>query len=110
MSLNGIVWCPPLKVRIPAGLLLAKDNELEICVTNTWVNRLIGDELQADDASWSEPYTNSPFENQRIRSLLAEPQWLADGKPRPSKYRYTFTTYKHLYDNDKLLPSGFFGP
>jgi len=114
VSLNGqplgIIWCPPWQVQVPAGLLRAEDNQLEIRITNTWVNRLIGDELQPDDALWSEPYTRSPFPNQRIRSLLEEPQWLAEGTPRPSKHRYAFATYKHLYADDKLLPSGLFGP
>ena len=114
VSLNGqplgIIWCPPWHVQVPADLLRVKNNELEIRVTNTWVNRLIGDERHPDDALWSEPYTKTPFINQRIRSLLEEPQWLVDGKPRPSKRRYTFATYKHLYADDKPMPSGLFGP
>jgi len=69
----------------------------------------IGDERHPDDASWSEPYTQSPFANKRIRSLLEEPQWLADDKPRPSKRRYAFATCKHLYADDKLQPSGLIG-
>ena len=39
----GVVWSPPWRVRIPAGVLLAKGNRLEIEVVNFWPNRLMGD-------------------------------------------------------------------
>ena len=38
----GVVWCAPWRVEIPAGLLRAEGNELEISVANLWINRLIG--------------------------------------------------------------------
>jgi hypothetical protein len=108
----GIAWCPPWRVRVPAGLLKSKGNALEIKVTNTWVNRLIGDEQEPDDCEWSEPYPNPAFSrtNPNTRSLLKEPQWLADNTPRPSKGRRTFVTYKHLTANDALQESGLLGP
>lgn len=106
----GIVWCPPWRVLIPAGLLKAKANTLEIKVTNTWVNRLIGDEREPDDAEWSAAYADVPFENKHTRSLLKEPDWLANKTPRPSKGRFAFATYKHLQASDKLQESGLLGP
>jgi len=39
----GTVWCAPWRVRIPAGLLRERGNELEVRVANLWINRLIGD-------------------------------------------------------------------
>jgi hypothetical protein len=39
----GVVWCAPWRCALPAGLLRASGNELEITVANLWVNRLIGD-------------------------------------------------------------------
>ena len=36
------------------------------------------------------------------------PQWILDGKPRPT--RFTFTTWHHWTKDDDLLPSGLFGP
>jgi len=106
----GVVWCPPWRVRIPADVLREKENDLEIKVTNTWVNRLIGDEREPEDAEWSEALSKAPFANKRMRSLLAEPEWLAFATQRPSKRRYAFATYKHLYADDKLQPSGLLGP
>ncbi len=38
----GVVWTAPWRVRIDA-IVRAKDNQLEIEVTNLWPNRLIGD-------------------------------------------------------------------
>ncbi|MDQ2732846.1 MAG: glycosyl transferase family 2, partial [Armatimonadota bacterium] len=39
----GTVWCAPWRIELPAGLLKAEGNELEIKVANLWPNRLIGD-------------------------------------------------------------------
>ena len=39
----GVVWCAPWYAKVPAAALQAGVNELEIRVTNTWRNRLIGD-------------------------------------------------------------------
>jgi hypothetical protein len=38
----GVLWKPPFRIDI-APALRSGDNELEIAVTNTWRNRLIGD-------------------------------------------------------------------
>ncbi|SEN77071.1 alpha-L-rhamnosidase [bacterium A37T11] len=37
----GVLWCPPYRVRLPA--IKPKDNLLEVEVTNSWRNRLVGD-------------------------------------------------------------------
>ena len=46
VSLNGgacgVAWTPPYRVEV-TGLLRAGENQLEISVTNTWANRLMGD-------------------------------------------------------------------
>ena len=39
----GVVWCAPWYAKVPAAALRAGVNDLEVRVTNTWRNRLIGD-------------------------------------------------------------------
>jgi len=45
----GVAWCAPWRVEIPAGLLRARGNRLEITVANLWANRLIGDAALPED-------------------------------------------------------------
>jgi hypothetical protein len=93
----GVVWRPPFLVDVSRALR-AGVNRIDIAVTNTWANRLIGDEQLPDDCKWNG-------------IVLEEwPKWLLEGTPRPSKDRITFTTWKH-YQRDSLLPeSGLVGP
>jgi hypothetical protein len=93
----GVLWMNPYRVDI-TDVVRPGDNLIEIRVTNQWVNRLIGDEAYPDDCSWNGA------------SLAQWPQWLLDGKPRPSSQRQTFTTWKHWNAGDSLLPSGLIGP
>ncbi len=93
----GVLWKPPFRVDI-TGVARAGKNRLEIRVTNLWVNRLIGDEQFPDDSEW---------QGKRLRQF---PQWFLEGKPRPSKQRLTFTTWKHWTKDSPLLESGLLGP
>lgn len=93
----GVLCMNPYRVDI-TEVLRAGDNLIEIQVTNQWVNRLIGDESYPDDCSWNGP------------SLTQWPQWLLEGRERPSRQRQTFTTWKHWTADDPLLPSGLIGP
>ena len=56
----GVAWCDPWRVEIPAGLLKARGNQLEITVANLWINRLIGDSGQpeAKRLTWT---TRNPY-------------------------------------------------
>ena len=45
----GILWKPPYRVEVTYALIEGM-NELEIGVTNLWVNRLIGDEELPEDS------------------------------------------------------------
>jgi hypothetical protein len=76
----GIFWKKPFLVDITTALQ-AGNNEIEIRITNTWWNRLVGD----------EKYPNG------FPGALAE-------QPR------TYTTYKAWKANDELIPSGLLGP
>ena len=64
----GVAWCSPWRVAIPAGLLLDRDNRLEIAVANLWANRLIGDAALPEEQrlTWT---TNRPYTKD---SLLME--------------------------------------
>ena len=55
---KGIVWKKPFKIDISKALK-AGQNSIEIKVTNTWVNRLIGD--QQPDVKTKMTFTTMPF-------------------------------------------------
>lgn len=54
----GIVWTPPYRVNISKALKKGQ-NQLEIKVSNTWANRLIGDQLLPEDKRITK--TTAPF-------------------------------------------------
>ncbi|MGD0782941.1 MAG: glycosyl hydrolase, partial [Candidatus Aminicenantales bacterium] len=56
----GIVWKAPFRVEV-TGALKPGPNELQVKVTNLWVNRLIGD--QQPGAAKKFTYTTQPFYN-----------------------------------------------
>ncbi len=93
----GIKWKPPFRWDI-TKFVKAGTNRLEIRVTNTWVNRLIGDEELPDDCEWHP--------DGRLRAF---PQWFVEGKTRPSG-RLTFTTWKHYRKGAPLEEAGLLGP
>ena len=88
----GTIWTSPWRVEI-TGNLLQDENLLEIEVANLWINRLIGDENEPWDG-----ITDGKW-----------PEWLVNGKERPSK-RYTFTTHRFYKKDDPLYESGLCGP
>jgi len=102
----GVVWTAPWHVRIPTGLLKNTGNKLTIEVTNVWANRMIGDEQEPDDCEWlpSQYLYNSG------KYLKEFPDWFLKNQPRPSKGRYTFTTWDYFDKNSPLVPSGLMGP
>ncbi len=80
----GIVWTDPWSVDL-TGVVKPGKNELEIAVTNTWVNRLIGDAGQPEQKRITK--TN-------VRFL-----------PEPAKRAYMGFSAK-----DPLMTSGLIGP
>jgi hypothetical protein len=100
----GVVWCAPWRVAIPVGALKPKDNQLEIEVTNTWANRLIGDEQEPADCEWLPGFQNGGC------YLKKFPDWFVKGEARPSKGRYCFVTWNYFTKDSPLTPSGLAGP
>ena len=94
----GILWKPPFRVEI-TDFARAGANRLEVCVTNLWPNRLIGDERKPAYLKWTE--TGGPAE---------WPDWLVDDEAVPDTGRFTFTTWHHYNEDSPLLESGLLGP
>ncbi len=93
----GIFWKPPFRLDI-TDVVRPGRNQLEVKVTNLWINRLIGDEHFPDDCEWDGP---------RLKEF---PKWFLEGRPRPVKERLTFATWKFYSKNSPLVPSGLIGP
>ena len=100
----GVAWCAPWSVGVPPGVLRAKGNQLEIEVTNTWANRLIGDEQEPPDCEWVPGHMSGG------KFLKEFPDWFLKKQPRPSRGRYCFTTWNYFTKDSPLLASGLLGP
>ncbi|MCM1450578.1 MAG: hypothetical protein NC082_09555 [Clostridiales bacterium] len=115
VRLNGhsfpVMWKSPFMLDITSELMLG-ENEIEIDVTNLWVNRMIGDEHEPDDVQWSEPlqYIYAPGKPVAGRFMTEIPEWLEAGSQRPSNGRRTVVGFKFFNADSPLLPSGLLGP
>jgi hypothetical protein len=102
----GVVWTAPWRIDISSPVI-AGDNRIEIAVANTWANRLIGDEQEPADVIWEkgDPVLKGGY------FLKEFPDWFLKDEARPSRDRYTFTTWNYFHNKDSpLLPSGLLGP
>ena len=95
----GVLWKKPFRTEITRALK-AGDNEIEIRVTNLWVNRLIGDAPKM--AAVGVTYN-------RKNAIAKWPAWVALDAP-PADAPVSFTTWQHWFANDPLQPSGLLGP
>lgn len=104
VRINGekvdVIWTPPYYTDI-TSYLRKGENEIEILVTNTWVNRLIGDERLPSDLFYN-PQTDG------TEQLLELPDWLNEPSTRKSDRR-TFCTWKHYHANSPLQKAGLVG-
>ena len=106
----GVCWHAPFRVAGPAlsAALRPGRNTIEIAVTNTWHNRLIGDEQEPEDVVWGKE--RNIWNKDAGRPLTAYPDWFIAGKPRPSAGRQCFVTWNYFTKTSPLLPAGLFGP
>jgi len=98
----GVLWQPPFCLDVTATLREG-NNDLEVKVTNLWVNRLIGDEQLPEDREWTKVPARGGY------ALKVYPDWFQRGERSPVG-RVTFATWKHYERNAPLLPSGLLGP
>ena len=90
------MWKHPYKADI-TQFVKNGSNLLEIEVSNTLTNCIIGDEQYPADAKMS-----------KNNNLIEFPEWLYTASQRPTQ-RKTFTTYSYYTKDSKLLPSGLIG-
>jgi hypothetical protein len=97
----GSVWGAPWTLELPREALKEKGNVLQIDVTNSWANRLVGDEQEAPDCE----YIKAPL---KIGTILARyPSWFPKGiGERPSGKRKCFVTWNYFTRESPLVPSG----
>ncbi len=93
----GMLWKPPFRVDITNAVHPGANN-VQVLVTNNWINRLIGDEHLPPENEYA-PQGN----------IKVIPEWYLQGKPKPGK-RITFATWKHFDTDSPLLVSGLVGP
>ncbi len=102
----GVVWTSPWRIDISSAVVVG-NNRIEVAVANVWANRLIGDEHEPADLTWQagDPVLKGGY------FLKELPNWFLKNEPRPSKDRYTFTTWNYFQEmNAPLLSSGLLGP
>lgn len=102
----GVIWTSPWRIDISSAIVDG-ENRVEIAIANVWANRLIGDEQEPSDVTWQmgDPVLKGGY------FLKELPEWFLKKETRPSKNRYTFTTWNYFHDmNTPLLPSGLLGP
>jgi hypothetical protein len=106
----AVLWRAPFRADITDALRKG-DNRVEVSVTNLWVNRMVGDELEPDDMEWAEPFRFGavPREPAVGRFLKSVPQWLINGEPRPTR-RKAVMSFKFFGKDHPLKPAGMMGP
>jgi hypothetical protein len=100
---QGVWWNPPFN-RDVTDALKPGSNTLEIAITNTWHNRLVGDEQFPADFEWGVS------SGERGRMMKGYPEWFLKSQPRPEKGRRAFVTWYYHRNDTPLLPAGLLGP
>ena len=104
----GTAWHAPYRVDVTDAIREGDVNDVVVKVTNTWRNRLIGDELEPDDCEWSVP--KGAAGRHSGRGLRRLPDFVFGGGERPSRNRVGFCVWNYFGVNSELQPSGLIGP
>ena len=99
----GVLWQPPFQLDISPALKTGT-NQLEIAVTNTWHNRLVGDEQFPADFEWGED------RGEKGHAMKAYPDWFVKNQARPEKNRKCFVVWYYHRKDTPLQPAGLVGP
>lgn len=99
----GVIWQSPFTIDLTPALV-SGTNQLSIDVTNTWHNRLVGDEQFPADFEWGED------RGPKGRAMKAYPDWFIKGAKRPEANRKCFVTWYYHKADTPLLPAGLVGP
>jgi hypothetical protein len=105
----GVLWAPPYKTEITPYLKPGK-NRIAVYITNTWANRLIGDEQYPADFEWGREGDEKDENEKGGRAMKAFPEWFLKNEQRPSKGRKTFNTWYYYRKESPLHPAGLLGP
>jgi len=117
ITINGknvvVLWHYPYVYDI-SNFIVSGKNSVEITITNTWANRLIGDEQFADDCEWGKSVLFHRVNEFGVKPPVGKPlsvlpEWLIKGTERPSKERTTFSTWNYFTKENPLLESGLMG-
>lgn len=102
------LWCPPFISMISKFLVPGK-NEITVKVTNTWWNRMVGDQQLPEDLEWRENlvFAGKDYKGYELKEF---PRWVWTGEQRPSKERVTFTPWRFVEKNSPLQEAGLIGP
>ena len=110
----GVAWHPPFRVDVTGLLHKGENNFIEVKVTNTWRNRLIGDKREPEDCEWSVTHEDRAPDTDELlyagRGIRAIPDFVLNDTERPSKGRVCFTVWDYFADNAPLLDAGLLGP
>lgn len=99
----GVLWHPPFRIDV-TDAVKPGTNRIEIAVTNTWHNRLVGDEQHPPDFEWGGDRA------EKGRALKGYPDWFLKNQPRPQQGRKCFVVWYYHRKDTPLLPSGLLGP
>jgi hypothetical protein len=105
----GVLWYAPFKVNITSAVKPGI-NRLRIVATDTWQNRLIGDDQLPTHMQWGRARWHPVGHPHLGGPLVRFPNWVIHNLPRPTPGRYTFETWNYYHKSSPLHPSGLIGP